>query len=142
MRIYLNTLLCQDPETWGGLEESVKSFEESGLGSVVRLAVRTGHSGYGSVSPSSVTSTSTTGVSARKTTKRVAHHVARAEPEQPQDRQHPERLHQVGQRLAEVVRRTTQPRCTFSVCAAAITYGASITHFDPPDGTNTPSTAE
>src|SRR5687768_122056 len=37
---------------------------------------------------------------------------------------------------------TTQPRCTLSSCAAAITYGASITHFDPPDGTNTPSTAE
>ena len=32
VRIYLNTLLCQDPETWGGLEETVKSFEESGLG--------------------------------------------------------------------------------------------------------------
>ena len=28
------------------------------------------------------------------------------------------------------------------MCAAAITYGASITHFDPPDGTKTPSTAE
>ena len=37
---------------------------------------------------------------------------------------------------------TTQPRCTFIVWAAAITYGASITHFEPPDGTNTPSTAE
>jgi hypothetical protein len=24
---YLNTLLCQDPETWGGLEDSVKGFE-------------------------------------------------------------------------------------------------------------------
>jgi hypothetical protein len=23
-----------------------------------------------------------------------------------------------------------------------MTYGASMTHFDPPDGTNTPSTAE
>ena len=32
VQIYLNTLLCQDPETWGGLEESVKSLEESGLG--------------------------------------------------------------------------------------------------------------
>ena len=32
VQIYLNTLLCQDPETWGGLEETVKSFEESGLG--------------------------------------------------------------------------------------------------------------
>jgi hypothetical protein len=32
VQIYLNTLLCQDPETWGGLEESVKRFEESGLG--------------------------------------------------------------------------------------------------------------
>ena len=32
VQIYLNTLLCQDPETWGGLEESVKGFEESGLG--------------------------------------------------------------------------------------------------------------
>jgi hypothetical protein len=31
VQIYLNTLLCQDPETWGGLEESVKSLEESGL---------------------------------------------------------------------------------------------------------------
>jgi hypothetical protein len=29
VQIYLNTLLCQDPETWGGLEESVKGFEES-----------------------------------------------------------------------------------------------------------------
>src|SRR6476469_7317869 len=37
---------------------------------------------------------------------------------------------------------TTHPRCTFSECAAVNTYGASITHFDPPDGTNTPSTAE
>ena len=32
VQIYINTLLCQDPETWGGLEEIVKSFEESGLG--------------------------------------------------------------------------------------------------------------
>lgn len=24
VRLYLNTLLCQDPETWGGLAESVK----------------------------------------------------------------------------------------------------------------------
>jgi hypothetical protein len=32
VQMYLNTLLCQDPETWGGLEETVKSFEESGLG--------------------------------------------------------------------------------------------------------------
>src|SRR5215813_8262342 len=37
---------------------------------------------------------------------------------------------------------TTQPRWVLSECAAAITYGASITHFDPPDGTKTPSTAE
>src|ERR1700680_3270728 len=37
---------------------------------------------------------------------------------------------------------TTQPRCTLSECAAAMTYGASMTHFDPPDGTNTPSTPE
>src|SRR4029453_6359459 len=37
---------------------------------------------------------------------------------------------------------TTQPRCTFNSWAAAMTYGASITHFDPPEGTNTPSTAE
>src|ERR1700693_1868718 len=37
---------------------------------------------------------------------------------------------------------TTQPRCTLSECAAAMTYGASMPHFDPPDGTNTPSTAE
>ena len=29
VRIYLNTLLCQDPETWGGLSETVK-----GLGAV------------------------------------------------------------------------------------------------------------
>src|SRR5881409_2365090 len=28
VQIYLNTLFCQDPETWGGLEETVKSFEE------------------------------------------------------------------------------------------------------------------
>ena len=34
VQIYLNTLLCQDPETWGGLEESVKTFEESGLGAL------------------------------------------------------------------------------------------------------------
>jgi hypothetical protein len=27
VRIYLDTLLCQDPETWGGLEESVKGLE-------------------------------------------------------------------------------------------------------------------
>ena len=26
VQIYLNTLLCQDPETWGGLEESVKGL--------------------------------------------------------------------------------------------------------------------
>jgi hypothetical protein len=32
VRIYLDTLLCQDPETWGGLEESVKTFEEPGPG--------------------------------------------------------------------------------------------------------------
>jgi hypothetical protein len=32
VQIYLNTLLCQDPETWGGLEETVKTFEEPGLG--------------------------------------------------------------------------------------------------------------
>ena len=25
--LYLNTLLCQDPETWGGLEEVVKGLE-------------------------------------------------------------------------------------------------------------------
>jgi hypothetical protein len=34
VRIYLDTLLCQDPETWGGLEESVKTFEEPGPGAV------------------------------------------------------------------------------------------------------------
>ena len=27
VQIYLNTLVCQDPETWGGLEESVKGLE-------------------------------------------------------------------------------------------------------------------
>src|SRR5207237_1337590 len=37
---------------------------------------------------------------------------------------------------------TTQPRCVRSVCAASMTYGASMTHFDPPDGTKTPRTAE
>ena len=31
VQIYLHTLLCQDPETWGALGESVKSLEESGL---------------------------------------------------------------------------------------------------------------
>ena len=25
--LYLNTLLCQDPETWGGLAEAIKSVE-------------------------------------------------------------------------------------------------------------------
>jgi len=25
VRLYLNTLLCQDPETWGALAETVKS---------------------------------------------------------------------------------------------------------------------
>src|SRR3989337_134078 len=37
---------------------------------------------------------------------------------------------------------TIHPTCTSSECAAAITYGASITHFEPPDGTNTSRTAE
>jgi len=32
VRIYLNTLLCQDPGTWEALGESVKSLEGSGLG--------------------------------------------------------------------------------------------------------------
>ena len=27
VRIYLNTLLCQDPETWGALDETVKGLE-------------------------------------------------------------------------------------------------------------------
>ena len=30
VRIYLNTLLCQDPETWGGLDEIVKGLEVRG----------------------------------------------------------------------------------------------------------------
>ena len=32
VQIYLNTLLVQDPETWGALRDSVESLEESGLG--------------------------------------------------------------------------------------------------------------
>jgi hypothetical protein len=30
VRLYLTTLLCQDPETWGGLEEIVKGMEVRG----------------------------------------------------------------------------------------------------------------
>jgi hypothetical protein len=30
VRLYLTTLLCQDPETWGGLEEIVKGLEVRG----------------------------------------------------------------------------------------------------------------
>ena len=30
VRIYLNTLLCQDPETWGALDETVKGLEAGG----------------------------------------------------------------------------------------------------------------
>jgi hypothetical protein len=30
VRIYLNTLLCQDPETWGALGETVKGLEAGG----------------------------------------------------------------------------------------------------------------
>jgi hypothetical protein len=30
VRLYLTTLLCQDPETWGGLDEIVKGLEVGG----------------------------------------------------------------------------------------------------------------
>jgi hypothetical protein len=36
VRLYLTTLLCQDPDTWGGLEEIVKGLEVKGPGSEVR----------------------------------------------------------------------------------------------------------
>ena len=62
--------------------------------------------------------------------------------EQPEDRQHPERLH-AGWPAPRPDRTPTRSnRGGPSASArAAITYGASITHFDPPEGTNTPSTA-
>ena len=72
----------------------------------------------------------------------VTHHITCAKLKQSENRQHPERLQQVGHRLAEVVRSYDPPEVHPSPCAAAMTYGASITHFDPPDGTNIPSTAE
>ena len=69
-------------------------------------------------SPSSVTSSSKDDRREREEDdERVAHHVARAEPEQPEDRQHPERLHQVGERLAEIVRRDDPARGAPSACA-------------------------
>jgi hypothetical protein len=30
VRLYLTTLLCQDPETWSGLDDIVKSLEPAG----------------------------------------------------------------------------------------------------------------
>src|SRR4030095_564698 len=98
--------------------------------------------GYPRVIPSSVTRTITTGVIARNTT--IVYPITSRAPSLNSPR--------IGSiqngctRLASASPRsyaeTTQPRCVFSVWAASITYGASITHFDPPDGTNTPSAAE
>ena len=60
------------------------------------------YSGYESVIPSNVTRTRTTGTSAMNTTN-VYHDVARAEAEQAEHRQHPERLNEVGERLSKIV---------------------------------------